>query len=176
MFECFTDGGSVVAKLASSDRAYRTEWFARTVHVLTMLLVCVLAAGGARAQQAAALDSEIEACARIGTDAARLACYDALAARAREPREPRAAESSARAPAAPGNAERFAGEIAALREIQPGRLEITLVSGEVWRQTSSDRYPLRVGHAVEIYPTRFGGYFRLTAPALRGFVQVERVR
>lgn len=66
--------------------------------------------------------------------------------------------------------------VASLRELQPGRLEITLENGQVWRQTSSDRYALAIGHEVRIYPTRFGRYFRLTAKALRSFVQVERVR
>lgn len=66
--------------------------------------------------------------------------------------------------------------VAALRELQPGRLEITLANGQIWRQTHSDRYALAVGHEVRIYPTRFGRYFRLTAKALRSFVQVERVR
>jgi len=72
--------------------------------------------------------------------------------------------------------EELNSQVAALREIQPGRLEITLVNGQVWRQTNSDRYRLRTGHDVRIYPSRFGHYFRLSAPALRGFVQVERVR
>jgi hypothetical protein len=27
-----------------------------------------------------------------------------------------------------------------------------------------------------LYPTRFGEHYRLTAPALRGFIQVDRVR
>ena len=66
--------------------------------------------------------------------------------------------------------------VAALRELQPGRLEITLVNGQVWRQTNSDRYALEVGHEVRIYSTRFGSYFRLSATELRSFVQVERVR
>ena len=67
-------------------------------------------------------------------------------------------------------------EVSALREIQPGRLEITLANGQVWRQANSDRYRLQVGHNVRVYSTRFGRLFRLTAPALRGFIQVERVR
>jgi hypothetical protein len=77
----------------------------------------------------------------------------------------------------PEQATEFVGEVAALREIQPARLEITLTNGEVWRQTSSDRYRLQVGHEVRIYRGRFSEqYWRLTAPALKGFVQVERVR
>jgi len=67
------------------------------------------------------------------------------------------------------------GEVAAVREILPGRLEVTLTNGQVWRQTNSDRYDLLVGHEVRIYPTGFGKYFRLSSRELRRFIQVERV-
>ena len=66
--------------------------------------------------------------------------------------------------------------VAALRAIQPGRVEVTLANGQVWRQTYSDSYNLLVGHEVKIYPSGFGQYFRLSAPELRGFIQVERVK
>lgn len=81
--------------------------------------------------------------------------------------------------AAAGRSQRSGSSSAAyggLCEIQPGRLEIALESDQVWRQASSDRYPLAIGHEVRIYLTRFGSDSRLTAPVLRGFVQVERVR
>jgi hypothetical protein len=68
------------------------------------------------------------------------------------------------------------GRVAAVREIQPGRIEVTLANGQVWRQTNSDRYNLLVGHEVRLYPTGFGQYFRLSAKELRSFIQVERVR
>jgi len=139
----------------------------------------------------------ISPCVAIESCVARLDCYDALAASARESaapasaptpsahvvppasstrapdREPRAAPSSASAREA---AVEIASEVAELREIQPGRLEITLTNGQIWRQVNSDRYRLRVGHEVVLYPTRFGEHYRLTAPALRGFIQVDRVR
>jgi hypothetical protein len=67
------------------------------------------------------------------------------------------------------------GEVAAVREILPGRIEVTLTNGQVWRQTDSDRYNLLVGHEVRIYPTGFGQYFRLSSKELRRFIQVERV-
>jgi hypothetical protein len=66
--------------------------------------------------------------------------------------------------------------VTALREIQPGRVEVTLANGQVWRQTYSDSYNLLVGHEVKIYPSGFGQYFRLTSTKLRGFIQVERVK
>jgi hypothetical protein len=67
-------------------------------------------------------------------------------------------------------------QVAALREIQAGRVEVTLTNGQIWRQTNSDRYNLLVGHEVRIYPTGFGRYFRLSSTEARGFIQVERVR
>lgn len=67
------------------------------------------------------------------------------------------------------------GEVAAVREILPGRIEVTLTNGQVWRQTNSDRYNLLVGHEVRIYPTGFGQYFRLSSKELRSFIQVEQV-
>jgi hypothetical protein len=66
--------------------------------------------------------------------------------------------------------------VASLRELQSGRLEVTLTTGQIWRQTNSDRYNLLVGHEVRIYPTGFGQYFRLSSTEARGFIQVERVR
>jgi hypothetical protein len=66
--------------------------------------------------------------------------------------------------------------VTALREIQPGRVEVTLANGQVWRQTYSDSYNLLVGHEVKIYPSGFGKYFRLSSTELRGFTQVERVK
>ena len=66
--------------------------------------------------------------------------------------------------------------VTALREILPGRVEVTLANGQVWRQTYSDSYNLLVGHEVRIYPSGFGQAFRLTATELRGFIQVERVK
>ena len=66
--------------------------------------------------------------------------------------------------------------VTALREIQPGRVEVTLANGQVWRQTHSDPYNLLVGHQVKIYPSGFGKYFRLTSTEVRGYTQVERVK
>lgn len=100
---------------------------------------------------------------------------------------PTAADTAAPAPAASGTSRREAraadraelevmSSVTALREIQPGRVEVTLANGQVWRQTYSDRYNLLVGHEVKIYPSGFGKYFRLSSTELRGFTQVERVK
>ena len=66
--------------------------------------------------------------------------------------------------------------ISKLREYSPGRYLITLENGQVWRQMVAERYRLRKGHNVRIYPTRWGESFRLSAEGLKGFIQVERVR
>jgi hypothetical protein len=66
--------------------------------------------------------------------------------------------------------------ISKLREYVPGRYLITLENGQVWRQMVAERYRLRVGHKIRIYPSRWGKSFRLSAEDLKGFIQVERVR
>jgi hypothetical protein len=68
--------------------------------------------------------------------------------------------------------------ISKLKETRPGRYLITLENGQVWRQmVAEERYRLRVGHNVRIYPTRWAKKsFRLSAEVLKGSIQVERVR
>lgn len=68
------------------------------------------------------------------------------------------------------------GTIESFREISPNQYLITLTNGQVWRQMHSDRYNIREGHAVRIYPTRWGSAYRLTVEELKGFIQVERVK
>jgi hypothetical protein len=100
---------------------------------------------------------------------------------------PSTAANTAPAPAASATSKREAraadraelevmSSITALREILPGRVEVTLANGQVWRQTHSDPYNLLVGHEVKIYPSGFGKYFRLSSTEVRGFTQVERVK
>lgn len=67
--------------------------------------------------------------------------------------------------------------ITALSETVPNAYMITLENGQVWRQMTPDStYRLQVGHAVRIYPSRWGSNFRLSAEPLRGFIQVQQVR
>jgi len=66
-------------------------------------------------------------------------------------------------------------KVTAIRETIPNQYVITLDNGQIWRQTRPEFYPLQPGHEVRIYPGRFGQY-RLSAPFLRGWIQVERVR
>lgn len=135
---------------------------------------------------------DIAPCIDVASVLERLDCYDALA-RAAQRDGPAAGERDG--PESGGGAEGRAGirpepggdrqrepsdeissEVAALKEIVPGQLEITLTNGQVWRQTNSDRYRLEVGYPVRVYPSRFGQYYRLTSEILRGFIQVERIR
>lgn len=65
--------------------------------------------------------------------------------------------------------------VASIRTINQNLVEVTLESGQVWRQMISKRYPLSVGDAIVIRPTRWGSAYRLTAERLSGFIQVERI-
>lgn len=66
--------------------------------------------------------------------------------------------------------------ISDLNERLPGQWQITLASGQVWHQINSKNYRLREGMEVRIYPSPFGGSFRLSATNLNGFIQVQRVQ
>ncbi len=66
--------------------------------------------------------------------------------------------------------------IATVRETVPNYRTITLDNGQIWRQNRAEFYPLQPGLEVRIYPGKWGESFRLTAPRLRGDIQVERVR
>ena len=67
-------------------------------------------------------------------------------------------------------------KVVSLRETIPNSYTITLDNGQVWRQNRPEYYPLQPGHEVRIYPGKLGDSYRLTAPFLRGWIQVERVR
>jgi len=65
--------------------------------------------------------------------------------------------------------------VASLRTINQSLVEVTLESGQVWRQMLSKRYPIVVGDTVTIRPTRWGSSYRLTSERISGYIQVERV-
>ncbi len=67
--------------------------------------------------------------------------------------------------------------VSGIKLVQHNTLEITLGSGQVWRQMINRRYPLKVGDEVRLRPTGFGTSFRLSAARLdgSGFIQVERI-
>lgn len=65
-----------------------------------------------------------------------------------------------------------------LKEREPGRYLITLASGQVWYQSNSQRFRLRKGMDVRIYPSPLGGSYRMARDdgEETGFVQVERLK
>jgi len=63
-----------------------------------------------------------------------------------------------------------------LHETVPKELLITLDNGQVWRQNIPQRFALKPGQRVTLHGTKWGSSFRLSADALNGFIQVERVR
>jgi hypothetical protein len=65
-----------------------------------------------------------------------------------------------------------------LQEREPGRYLITLASGQVWYQSNSQRFRLRKGMDVRIYPSPLGGSYRMARDdgEETGFVQVERLK
>ena len=154
----------------------------------TTLVSVLLSAGGiVGAQGSDETTSGVAACAQLESATARLDCYDELARKAGRNDASAVAPSTAspdetkpvsrrEARAADRQEREQTGQVASIREIQPGRIEVTLTNGQVWRQTNSDRYNLLVGHEVHIYPSGFGKYFRLSSPELGKFIQVERVR
>lgn len=67
-------------------------------------------------------------------------------------------------------------EIAALNSFKPNMWDITLSSGQVWRQVQPKRFNLRRGDTVRIYSSSWGDNFRLTTSRLSGFIQVSRIK
>lgn len=160
----------------------------------------------AAAQESEGLTVDVGRCVELASPAERLACFEAQVERARgtgaasaadeaPPRERAAADAAAgaarEAPAdrrgvasARGDGEAPAEDrrkdivatITELRETVPNNYLITLDNGQVWRQMRPMPYALRPGIEVRIYGTRWGSASRLTAPSLRGYIQVERVR
>jgi hypothetical protein len=158
------------------------------------------------AQESAPVSVDVSPCVKLTTPEERLACFEAQveAAGAAQPAGAASGAGAAAAGAAPAAGAAAAGAtaagpstasagrarapddaeeappdihatIAALRETVPNSYLITLDNGQVWRQTVPDIYPLRTGMSVRIYYSRWRAY-RLTAPDLRGFIQVERAR
>ncbi len=56
--------------------------------------------------------------------------------------------------------------IASLRLVQHNTWEITLDSGQVWRQMINRRYPLKAGDQIRLQSTGFGTSYRLSAERL----------
>jgi len=55
------------------------------------------------------------------------------------------------------------------------KLEITLESGQVWRQADSKPFMLKAGDTVRIYSAFWGDNYRLSNERLKSFIQVRRI-
>jgi hypothetical protein len=167
------------------------------ITLATLLCAGLAATSSSALGQGRERPTDIAACAAIESAVARLDCFDELAKSTTATRPQTDTAAPQRVPneavhdSATANGEDLSrrekrradrvareiiGQVAALREIQPGRLEITLTNGQIWRQRTSDPYNLQPGHEVRIYPSGYGQYFRLSATELRSFIQVERVQ
>lgn len=71
-------------------------------------------------------------------------------------------------------AEEYFGTITALRERLPESYLITLDNGQIWEQTEPERYPLRPGLEVRVYPTAWG--YRLSGAGTGRYIRVRRLR
>lgn len=68
-------------------------------------------------------------------------------------------------------------KITEVKERLPGRYQVTLENGQVWWQkVANNRYRMKVGDEVRIYPSGWGSDFRLTVVDRAGYIQVERVK
>ena len=66
--------------------------------------------------------------------------------------------------------------ITGIRQVEPTKIEVTLASGQVWRQTVGKHYLVREGDSVQITPSKWGNEFRLSVDGKRGYIQVSRLR
>ncbi|TAJ94506.1 MAG: hypothetical protein EPO31_10180 [Gammaproteobacteria bacterium] len=129
-------------------------------------------------------DQALNRCRAIQVIAARAACYDSLV-----DNQPQAADAQRlmienqrlrQEMARQRNSEaeettELVDTIAAL-EKRPDGWIVTLQNGQIWQQHVTRRYELTVGQRVRIYPTIFGGGYKLTAEDRGGFIYVKRAR
>jgi hypothetical protein len=63
-----------------------------------------------------------------------------------------------------------------VRQVEPTKVQITLESGQVWRQTIGKTFLIRKGDSVRISGTNWGSDYRMTVAGRPGFIQVSRVQ
>jgi L-alanine-DL-glutamate epimerase-like enolase superfamily enzyme len=121
---------------------------------------------------------DVTECVKLTTPDERLACFEKQVEGSRtNPTDP-GATSTSRRTGRDGREEPPAdieARITELRETVPNSYVITLDNGQVWRQTVPKLYPMRPGHPVRVYYSKWNTY-RLTSEPLKSFIQVERVR
>lgn len=66
--------------------------------------------------------------------------------------------------------------VTGLKEVQFKQWQITLESGQVWRQQLSQSFNLKEGYEVRITPISGGPNHRLSSPQIAGSIQVRRLR
>lgn len=66
--------------------------------------------------------------------------------------------------------------VARVVQVEPTKLQITLASGQVWRQAVGKTYIVREGERVQIRSTGWGKAYRLSVEGRPGFIQVSRTR
>ncbi len=65
--------------------------------------------------------------------------------------------------------------ISAAKYYKPDIWQLTLSSGQIWRQMNARDFTVRIGDKVQIYPSGWGKSYRLTVEGRSGFIQVERL-
>jgi hypothetical protein len=142
--------------------------------IVVASLLGSLMAGAPAAGQDVTVD--VGDCVELEAAEARLACFAAQVDAVLEKRiaGQSAVDEPRRAEADEGEDEYF-GTIVAIRERLPDAYIITLDNGQIWQQTAPKRYPLRPGLEVRIYPTNWGGSYRLNGLGIGGHIQVRRV-
>ena len=84
-------------------------------------------------------------------------------------------ESRARVSSSDDGKEELMDKIMDLDQIRPNMWDVTLDSGQVWRQVHPKRFALRKGDTVHITSSGWGDNYRLSTSRLDGFIQVERI-
>lgn len=135
--------------------------------------------------QTGTIQLELARCAAIADINARVACYDALAnTRQNQPQSavpavPRTQvpeEAQAKPVADARNAQTLLARVTQLREVQPGKMRITLANGQVWQQTVAKAFFIRTNDTVRIDSSGWGRSFRLTIDGHPEYIQVSRLR
>jgi hypothetical protein len=130
--------------------------------------------------QAEDLRHELGRCAAITEINARVACYDGLAHEQQSKPPAAKRESIVQPPAALRSEGRgdqdVLGKVMSFKEVQPNKLQITLGSGQVWQQTVSKAFFIRVDDSVRLSATGWGQSFRLSVDGHPDFIQVRRLR